>query len=211
MGDLNPARPAEERVESEPEEVPEILRIVDLKQRLRAIEKGDPLELGARTQRRLRKECLFLAPGRLIQRAMARTAIGALKYEGVPGLAQWLDEVITISIGDLLREQEREEYGRMPIAESIDCEFYREFASFAKLPERYGRLACLVMNQLARFDRETFFAVVVEGKSIHRWAAEGHGPPQRIKDSLKRLGLRMIQVIERAERNGGDGGLAHGF
>jgi hypothetical protein len=196
-----------ERRKPTPPEIPEVLRCTgDAAERLRRIEDGDTLEIAARTQRRLRAECLFLEPERLILRAMARTAILAPKYEGTPPLDEWLDKIVVLAIEDLLREQEHEEDRGLDVMDSLDRNFYLRFSVIAKIPSRHGRLACLVMNQLPPEDRRTFFAVIVEGKGINRWVAEGNGPPQRIQRSLRNTGLKVLGAIERAERRHRDGG-----
>lgn len=190
----------------EPDEVPAILRQGNVQERLERIEDGDPLELHARSELQLRSEGLFIDPERLALRAMARVAVFSSEYEGVPGLDEWLDQVIHMSIQDLVREQEQEEFERISVFDSADKEFYLDFAAITKMPAKYGRLACLAMNKLPKEDRLTFWAIVVEGKSINRWVAEGHGPPQKVRQRLRSVGMRVLQIIERAEREGGSGG-----
>jgi hypothetical protein len=43
--------------------------------------------------------------------------------------------------------------------------------------------------------RRAFFAIAVEGKSIHRYVAEGNGPPQLVRErldaALRALGRKL--------------------
>jgi hypothetical protein len=49
-----------------------------------------------------------------------------------------------------------------------------------------GPTACVAFNALPPEVRRAFFAVVVEGKRLNRYVAEGNGSPQEVKERLAR-------------------------
>ena len=62
---------------------------------------GDPLDLEARCDRRLRQRAYLIDTDRVCQRTAARVALASMGYSGTPPLGEWLDERI-----DALRRME---------------------------------------------------------------------------------------------------------
>jgi hypothetical protein len=185
--------------------IPEILRGTDPLETLDRLIESDPFQIESRACTRLRNLGLFLDPERLGLRAVARVAYAALAYRGEPVLDAWLDACIDLAVDDLLREQLEEEEERVPLAKSADKEFYSKLARIAGVPGQHGRRVCVVMNAMAVEDRRTFFAIVVEGKSVHRWVAEGYGPPAKVQESLRRIGSLVLGELRKAQERE-DGG-----
>ncbi len=200
--------PAEGTGES-PEEngLPEILRGSDPMETVERLSESDPFNLAERARHRARELGLILDPERLEARAMARVAFAALAYRGELAFEEWVTACVDQTLQELLSEQAEEERQQVPIAQSLDGEFYKRFASIVQIPAQHGRLACLVMNRMPIEDRKTFFGIVIEGKSVNRWVAEGNGPPERVVECLQRIGRTVLAALNGRK---GEGGASHG-
>ena len=166
----------------------ELLRGDSARRTLARIHDGDPLGLGPRCSERLRERAILLGGERVLARALVRVALRAPTYEGVPPLELWLEQRIDRAIDDLLGE---------PPAETGD-------AHFAFLSETLGvepplaRKAAIVFNDLPATIRRTFWEIVVQGKTVRRWVAEGHGPPEYVKSELN-YALGMMSSLGDAD------------
>ncbi len=150
---------------------------------LRRLHEGDPLDLDDRCFERLRHRAILLDNRRLYVRAIARIATQALRYDGIPSLAVWLDECIDWSIRSLIDDDAEEERCGNPPTEPWDPN-YAFISETLGIEPPLARKVGLVFNGLPSVTRRTFWAIVMQGKSIHRWIAEGHGPPERVQARL---------------------------
>lgn len=157
---------------------------------------GDPLGIQDRCRTRLRQKAFFLNPERLFLRALARVSFAAVDYSGKPSLGRWLDGCVDLALEDLRSEQYEEEFHDLPPEESDDGAFYAQFAHRTGIELPLARLACLALNNLPPETRLAFQAVGMEGKSVHRYVAEGHGPPDRVRQLLRHAALSVLLALE---------------
>jgi hypothetical protein len=168
----------------------EILHQPSVKEVLRKILEGDPLGIAERCSWRLKERAVLLDASRLTLRAMARTAYRSSSYHGDPPLADWLTQRIDESIRDLVIENRESEQAEIPIGDDPE-------RRFAFLTETIGvsasiaRRVCVVFNDLSDDRRNAFWAMVIEGQSLNRYVAEGHGPPAKAKEDLKQAFLAL--------------------
>ena len=59
------------------------------------------------------------------------------------------------------------------------------------IPKALARRACVAFNYQPERVRCAYFAVLVQGKTVNRYVAEGHGPPERVKADIE-MALRTI-------------------
>ncbi len=168
---------------------------------------GDPLELDARCRARLRERALLLCVRRLHLRSVARIAHAAKRYRGELPVDEWIGGRIDYSIGELIDEDREDERSGVPPSRLGD-------ARYAFLSETLGvepglaRRACVGFNSLADDVRSTYFAIVVDRKTIRRYVAEGHGPPDRVRSQLS-LALRTLGKAIGRPRLGEEGDPDH--
>lgn len=160
---------------------------------------GDPLGFAGRCEARLRERALLVAPNRLLPRALARTARAAMSYRGTPPLANWLSARVDQAIEDCLLEDREDEHAHRPATDPRDSR-YAFVAEVWGVPPAVARAACIVFNDLPSVVRRAWWALTVEGKSINRYVAEGHGPPQRVEARVK----RAIQAMSLLRDPGGE-------
>ena len=161
---------------------------------------GDPLHIAERSWKVLSEMALLLNPERYAHLSMARTAHAAPGYAGDPPLGEWLDGCARRAASDMLNDQWAEEHRGMPVSESPDAEFYAELARLAHVELELARLVCLTVNNLPDDQRRVFVAIVVEGKTIHRYVAGGNGPPDRVKDLLGKASRAVFLALRDARR-----------
>jgi len=167
---------------------------------------GDPAEIEPRCRELLREQALLLDPTRLYVRSLARVAHAARLHAKHASLDQWLRERIAESIDDLIEEDREAERSGIPPSEPWDPR-YAFISEVLGLEPTIARRACADFNVLPHRVRHAFFAIAVEGTSIRRYVAEGHGPPARVKADLahaarilgRTIGSRMLD-----EREDGD-------
>ncbi len=151
---------------------------------------GDPLEIEARCKARITEHALLLALRRVHLRAVARVAHRAPRYRGTPGLDEWMNMRIDEAIHDLVEEDAEEELSGLPPSEPWDPRY--AFVSEALgMEPALARRACFAFNRLPHEVRRTYFAIAIEGKTIHRYVAEGNGPPNKVIEDLNRA-LRAL-------------------
>ncbi|MCB9902931.1 MAG: hypothetical protein H6831_00845 [Planctomycetes bacterium] len=171
-----------------------VLRGQNASEILRRLCNGDPLDFAGRTLQRIRERALLMDSARLAMRSMAYVAHAGRAYRGEPSLAQWIDQQIDRAIQDFLEEDAYEEASGKPLGEPVD-ERYAFLVDLLGIPPAKARKACIVFNGLPNKDRRTFWAVCVEGKSIHRYVAEGHGPPKKIKQRIDKV-FRALSFLD---------------
>jgi hypothetical protein len=176
----------------------EYLRRGTPRQVLAEIVEGDPLGMRGRCTERLCTRALLLSLDRLVLRSMARAARAAMTYRGRPQLARWLNAQIDAAIRDLIAEdRENERMGLLP-GEPADPHY--AFVSEALgVDPALARRVCVVHNDLPDLQRRVFWAVIVEGKSLHRCVAEGLGPHGRLREALADA-LRAVSRLRSVSR-----------
>lgn len=167
---------------------------------LRRLCNGDPLGFADRTLRRIRERALLIDSARLGMRAMAYVAHDAPKYRGKPELGLWIEQQIDRGIQDFLQEDAYQEATRTPLREPID-DRYSFLVDLLGIPPLKARKACITFNALPNKDRHTFWAVCVEGISIHRYVAEGHGPPKKVKRQIEKV-FRALAFLDEDDTPG---------
>lgn len=156
--------------------------------------RGDPLDVGGRAVRRLRERAILMDSGRLCLRAMAHIAHDAPQYRGEPALVAWLQGRIDEAISELMEEDVYEEATEQELDGAVH-ERYGFLVDLLGIPPAKARKACIVFNALPPKDRRTFWAICVEGKSVHRYVAEGHGPPKKVEQRIEKV-FRALSFLD---------------
>ena len=188
-------------------EVPEVLRGRSPREILARLVEGDPLEIEARCRERIETLALLVDLQRLHLRTAARVAHAAPSWRGEPPISEWLADRIEVSMRELIREDFEAERSGIPPEKPWDPRY--AFVSEALGVEpALARRACVAFNKLPLEVRCVYFAVAVQGKTVNRHVAEGHGPPEKARAQLK----MAVQAISKAIGRplGGEGGL-HGW
>lgn len=165
---------------------------------------GDPLEIEARCMARIEHQARFVDVRRLHLRAVARIAHAAPRYRGEPPLDRWIEERIDASMDDLVTEDSEEERSGLPPSQPWDPR-YAFLAEALGIEPTLARRACIAFNDQSTEVRRTYFAVVVAKKTIHRYVAEGNGPPEKVKAELQRV-LDAIRAAIEPRSGGREGG-----
>jgi hypothetical protein len=180
-------------------EVPEVLRDGSPRKILERLTTGDPLEMWPRTRERIEALAFLVDPSRVELRSLARVAYSAAGYRGVPPLAEWLSDLIDRAIGEVANEDREAERDGLPLAETSEAAF-RFVSQLLGIEPQLARRATVAFNSLPAEVRSAWFAVAVLGKSVHRYVAEGHGPPEVVRAQMK----LALETIDRAiGRHGG--------
>jgi hypothetical protein len=144
----------------------------------------DPLHVRERCMTRLSEQAQLLPLDRLVTMTMAAVAHTASHYHGEPELDDWLLERIDASIVALhVQEREFERMG-LPPMDPFDthCVFLAEALG---IDRALTRRACIVFNQLPLGQREVFWALVVERRSIADYLSQVSRSRQDIMQSLR--------------------------
>ena len=190
------ARPSEEPGNA-------LLRGGSSREILERIFEGDPLEIEARCRERIESRAYLLDAGRLHLRAVARVARAAPGWKGEPSLAEFIMERIDYSAQELIQEDREEELSGTPPADPQDPRFTLLTETLG-IPIALARRACVAFNYLPERVRCAYFAVLVRGKTVNRYVAEGHGPPGRVKADIE-MALQTISDALGRPRGGEDG------
>ncbi len=179
-------------------ELPAILRGSPREVLMRVID-GDPLGLAGRVEERARHHALLVDRERVAEAAQARVAFGAgrLREAGCFAVGQDLAGFVTGCVDWALREVLNEdiEDERRGLPEVPPWNPAHEFLTRTLGIEAAStRKATSIFNHLAWATRRAFCAVMVEGKTLHRWVAEGHGPPERAKARIEHA-LIMLSTL----------------
>jgi len=177
-------------VGSHSSEVPEILRRRSPREILAALVDGDPLEIAPRVRQQIEDSALLVDPRRLLLRSLARIAHAAPRYSGTPPLTAWIEQRIVQSIDELLAEDRELVRDGTPVPSTSDTRYAYVSEILGLEPDQALR-PCVAFNALPREVRSAWFAVAVAGKTVNRYVAEGHGPPENVRAHLKQA-LRTI-------------------
>ncbi len=130
---------------------------------------------------------------RLTVRSLARTAHAARRYRGDPPLERWLSRRIDAALADLLREDLEEERTGTDLPGGWDRRHAHTVRVLGVAPA-LGRLASVTFNELEYEARAAYCAIVIEGVSLHRFVAEGRGPPERVRADLARAERALARL-----------------
>jgi len=169
----------------------ELLRASRPRDVLARLTDGDPLGLRERCRERLRLRAVLVSENRLFLRSVARVAYASMTYRGTPALATWLRERIDQALRELLTEDYEADRVEEPQADDEDEERYAFLTDVLGVDTVVARRASVVFNSLPDPVRQAFWALVIEGKSINRHVAEGHGPGRRVRARVKRAILAI--------------------
>jgi hypothetical protein len=147
----------------------------------------DRLQLFDRGLRELRKRALLLDPARLQLRLLARVTYAARRF--VPPFSRWIQAIMSKSIEELVQEDREDERAKHPL--NAQDPRYAALSDMLGLDAADARLACVRFNALDHATRFTFFELVLEGKPMNRFIAEGNGPPKKVSADLARA-LRVL-------------------
>ena len=174
---------------------PELLRDGTTREVLRRIWEGDPLKLGDLCEERLDERALLIDVTRAQSRAMALVAHAASRFDGQKPFAPWLRERVDAALDDLLDEDGEDERAGVPPSEPWDPRF-AFLSEVLGIEPGLARRACVLFNALPHPERRAFWAVVIEGKSIARHVAEGHGPPDLARARVEHALLTVSTLGE---------------
>ena len=145
---------------------------------------------------------MLVDPARVELRSLARVAYSAPQYRGVPPLGKWIADLIDRAIGEVANEDREAERDGLPLPETSEAGF-RFVAELLGIEPQLSRRATVAFNSLPWEVRSAWFAVAVLGKTVHRYVAEGHGPPEVVRAHMK----LALETIDRAiGRHGGPRG-----
>lgn len=146
---------------------------------------GDPLEIAEHCRERIAHHAILVSEPRLYLRSIARIAYASMKYAGEPELSAWLNDRIDQGLAELLIEDREAE--RLGSNGQLDPEQrYTFLTEVLGVDPHVAREAAVVFNDLPDDVRHAFWALVVEGKSLNRHVAEGHGPLTGARARVKR-------------------------
>ena len=166
---------------------------------------GDPLGVQERCGQRVQERALLIDLNRLFLRSLARIAHAAPDYAGNPSLAAWLSGRIDRSIEELVAEDYEEERRGIAPQEPWDPR-YALVSEALGIDMVQARRVCIAFNDLPDEVRLACFAVLIEGKTINRYVAEGHGPPERVKELLQRGAQALSQARDDDGEDSSKGG-----
>ena len=149
----------------------EILRGNDPNEILTRIHEGDPLAVRDRCQFRITQRCLLVDIDRIFQRTVALMTYRAVEYDGEPDLKQWIYDQIDHATTQIISEEREQEGLGLPATEPWDAH-HRFVSDLLRIERRFARGGCLRFNDLDDEIRKTFFAIIVEGKTLARYASE---------------------------------------
>ncbi|MBI5433966.1 MAG: hypothetical protein HZA52_14135 [Planctomycetes bacterium] len=149
------------------------------------------LEIESRVAARLDSRAVLLDPERTYLRVLAHTARKAFFYRGDPPLGAFLEACIDRGIDDLVDEDVEAERSGAKL-DAADTR-YQLIAQSLGIDAWKARRVCVVLNTSHDELRHAVFALLVQRKTLHRYVAEGHGPPQRVRE-LVREGLRRLSL-----------------
>ena len=165
---------------------------------LRRLHDGDPLGIAQRCREHIRERALLVAEQRLYLRAIARIAYASMKYRGDPPLSMWLTARIDQALEELVTE-DRECERLDPHGSQNPEERYAFLTEALGVDATTAREAAIVFNDLPTEVRQAFWALVIEGKSLNRQVAEGHGPRGALRARVKRAIVAISTLSDPGE------------
>jgi len=150
---------------------------------LHRIHDGDPLGMVRRCQDRLIRRAILMDVARVFPVAIACVAHAAPRYRGEPPLDEWLERCIDRAVRSLIDRDTEEERSGIPPTPPFDSHLVR-MSQILGVEAPLARWATVVFHHLPTPTRRAFHAVAFQGKTIHRWVAEGHGPPHVVRERI---------------------------
>lgn len=167
----------------------ELLQGESAREILGRITPGDPLGIAARVREGIAARAVLIDSRRVTPRALAHIARQAASYRGDPELTRWLAQQIDRALASCQSEDREDERAGQPAIAT----HYGFVTEAWGLEPVNARAACIVFNGLPLVVRRAWWALGVEGKSVHRYVAEGHGPPSlveaRVRRAIEAIGL----------------------
>jgi hypothetical protein len=160
----------------------------------------DPFELRSRCVRCARENAVILNPKRIVVEAAALISVRARQYTGEEPIGDWVERIVEECVEELVAEQSEEERRGLPVADSPDAEFYVDLAQVLEVPIYDVRMACVTLNGMSDAHRETFHAVIVQGRSLVEWGRETGVPIQHLWQLLREVGTEVTGRLAKRSR-----------
>lgn len=157
---------------------------------LERLQDGDPLGLYPRVSHRLRARALLLDVDRVHGRTLVQVARLGPSIEGAPNLESWLDARIDEAVASTIRQDQQDEAANLPLDFDETRQYDFMILSFG-IPPASARRSSLAFNGLADWDRQAFFALLMDGKTVQEVLDMGFRPPERLRERVLR-GLKVI-------------------
>jgi hypothetical protein len=180
-----------------------LLRGKSSREILKRLLEGDPLELEARCREQIERRGYLIDVARLQLRSVARIARAAPGRDGGVPLSEFIAERIDFSTQELIQEDREAELSGIPCADPEDGRF-TFLTETLGIPTPLARRACVAFNYLPERVRCAYFAVLVQGKTVNRYVAEGHGPPERVRADIEMAVQTISDAIGRPKGGWGD-------
>jgi hypothetical protein len=181
-------------------ELPQVLQLKDPREIMRRLLDEDPFELRSRCIRCAREHAVILNPKRLVVEAASRISVKASGYAGEEPIGQWVERIVEQCVSELISDQSEEERRGLPVPDSPDAEFYEALAEVLQVPIYDVRMACVTLNGMSDAHRETFHAVIVQGRSLVEYSRETGQPLKYLWDLLREIGLEVSSRLEKRRR-----------
>lgn len=158
---------------------------------------GDPLDLRPLCWVLVANESWMIEPDRLFMRSAARIAMKASLYKGEPELDDWMDDLVTTGLGEILEEDREAERAGLGVAPE-DLPGYR-----ALIPAETGieddltRRATVIFNQFEEPDRRPFYEVVVVGYSVEEYVEEHGLSMDEVVESIANTTQALVNGCDR--------------
>jgi hypothetical protein len=175
----------------------EVLRGGSTRDVLRRLYEHDPFDVETRCIAHLDERRLLLDLSRLYTHSLAFIAHDAPDYEGAEPLDAWLSGRITRAIELLLEVDREDESDALPIVPPLEPR-YLLLADAVGIEPGLGRRACILFNSLPDDERQAFWAVQVDGRSIEDLVADGHGPAELARRRLRKV-VQLLSSVGDAE------------
>ncbi len=167
---------------------------------------GDPLDLGARCQDRLRRQALLLDLQRLYLRSLAHVSRDAVTYRGTPRFEFWIADKIRRSLKEL-QDEDRSRLD-LPVTDTSGDPWLIGLADLLGMDPRSLGRGCTAFNAAPFEVRTAFFGMLVDRQPLARWATEQGLTPERASSLLRRalwtLGVRDALDLEELLEEEGD-------
>lgn len=147
---------------------------------LARISEGDPLRLEPFCVARAREKSVLIDPETLFVRTMAQVAIAAPRRDENSPLDRWLRDRVDDAIRDTLR-RDREALDAGFVPEEPLAPRFAYFMEALGIEPESTLSAIVAFNELPRYTRESFFALILEARPLQEVLAEGFGPPDDLR------------------------------
>lgn len=144
------------------------------------VEGGAP-DVQTACERRLAARAIVLDARRVALRAFT-LAMRRREPPSEPPAPRWIDLAIDQLVGEDLREERAGLAPRAPRDER-----YAALADAVGVAPATVRRMCVRINSLDSDVRHAFYHLVALGKGLRRYVAEGNGPPDRVRELLRRV------------------------